>query len=79
MKSLPQKLCQRLVKLWPIPKHKYGYPLSQLETIFCDHGELWGEFWEFMQGQTGSFDDKTGEIIVYSHDFKNFFKSTFFD
>lgn len=66
---------------WPIPRHEFGYPDSQINEVFLDHDaeELLPEFWAFMDGQTTMKDETTGEFIVYQCDFINFFQRTFWD
>lgn len=54
----------------PAPRHEYGYPWSQLEDILDLQDLARLRLW--LEGQTMTWNEKTGEGVVYGDDLRRF-------
>jgi len=51
------------------PAHEHGYLWSQVERILGSRDRL-AMFSEWMNGQTMTMDEATGETVIYPYDFE---------
>ena len=58
------------MKELPKPKHKYGYPLSQVKEIMKELGISYAKFSKAFGVNTYSVSE-TGEIVIYPCDIEN--------